>query len=182
VPRSWRYQGQPNRTQPVHPHLSRRTSPHPQASHVLPHLRTTTHRYRSARGRPRPAPQLRRRRPRQPQAGPSILQSAEGWSQPGMRLVMVPPERTMQGLDYKHAIQASLYMSRPCGTWYANTHTMGRASRAQVAARWAYYGGRCWMCGAQADTMDHVKPIAKGGSNHPSNLRPACNGCNGRKS
>jgi hypothetical protein len=46
-------------------------------------------------------------------------------------------------------------------------------------ARWAYYGGRCWMCGDPATEWDHVKPLAAGG--HPSllaNLRPMCGPCN----
>jgi hypothetical protein len=28
---------------------------------------------------------------------------------------------------------------------------------------------------------DHVKPLARGGSNWPANLRPACKSCNSRK-
>jgi 5-methylcytosine-specific restriction endonuclease McrA len=57
----------------------------------------------------------------------------------------------------------------------------GFATDEQLAARWAYYGGRCWMCGKPADHMDHVKPLAAGGSNWPSNQRPACWPCNFRK-
>lgn len=51
----------------------------------------------------------------------------------------------------------------------------------QLAARMAYFGGRCWMCGAEADQVDHVKPLAKGGSHMLSNLRPACGPCNKSK-
>jgi 5-methylcytosine-specific restriction endonuclease McrA len=58
----------------------------------------------------------------------------------------------------------------------------GTASARQVAARWDYYGGRCWMCGAQATDTDHVKPLAGGGSNWPANLRPSCSTCNRSKS
>lgn len=54
----------------------------------------------------------------------------------------------------------------------------GRASAAQIAARWAYYGDRCWMCRAPATVTDHVKPLARGGSNWAANLRPACHPCN----
>lgn len=50
-----------------------------------------------------------------------------------------------------------------------------------LKARWDFYGGRCWMCGEVAATIDHVKPLARGGSNWPANLRPACNRCNARK-
>lgn len=53
----------------------------------------------------------------------------------------------------------------------------------QLAARIAYYGGRCWLCREpDADTSDHVKPRAAGGPDWPSNLRPAHRRCNARKS
>lgn len=52
----------------------------------------------------------------------------------------------------------------------------------QLFARLAYYGGRCWMCRAEADSLDHVKPLAKGGAHMLCNLRPACRDCNTRKS
>lgn len=58
----------------------------------------------------------------------------------------------------------------------------GRATPQQIADRWAYYGGKCWMCGRPATDTDHVKPLAAGGSNWPANLRPACSRCNRRKS
>lgn len=54
----------------------------------------------------------------------------------------------------------------------------GYATAVQIEARVTYYGGRCWMCGAPWQEIDHVKPLAKGGSNWPSNLRPACAPCN----
>ena len=37
------------------------------------------------------------------------------------------------------------------------------------------YEGRCTGVG---DTVDHIRPAAHGGSNHPSNLRAACRPCN----
>lgn len=57
----------------------------------------------------------------------------------------------------------------------------GHATSAQIDARWAYFGNRCWMCSRDAEVTDHVKPLMKGGSNWPSNLRPACNRCNNSK-
>lgn len=57
----------------------------------------------------------------------------------------------------------------------------GQATAAKILARWEYYGGKCWMCSAPAEHIDHVKPLAKGGSNWPANLRPACAPCNLRK-
>lgn len=52
----------------------------------------------------------------------------------------------------------------------------------QLREKWAYWGGRCWMCGADADATDHVKPLAKGGRDVLANMRPACHSCNSRKS
>lgn len=54
----------------------------------------------------------------------------------------------------------------------------GAATAEQIAARWDYYGGKCWICGASATTTDHVKPLSRGGSHWPANLRPACGPCN----
>ena len=51
----------------------------------------------------------------------------------------------------------------------------------QRQARWDYYGGKCYLCGDDATEMDHVIPIARGGSNWPANLRPACRSCNSQK-
>ena len=57
----------------------------------------------------------------------------------------------------------------------------GVATPAAVAARIAYYGGRCYLCGAPYQEIDHVIPLARGGSHWPANLRPACRSCNRRK-
>lgn len=51
----------------------------------------------------------------------------------------------------------------------------------QTAARLAYWANRCWMCGAAATAVDHVKPLAKGGLNVLANFRPACTPCNSAK-
>lgn len=58
---------------------------------------------------------------------------------------------------------------------------LGDVTAEQLAARIAYYGWRCWMCRAPWTCIDHVKPLAAGGSNWPANLRPACRSCNARK-
>jgi hypothetical protein len=39
----------------------------------------------------------------------------------------------------------------------------------------------CAYCGQQADTVDHIIPLNKGGSHDPENLTAACNRCNGSK-
>jgi 5-methylcytosine-specific restriction endonuclease McrA len=52
----------------------------------------------------------------------------------------------------------------------------------QLSLRWAYYGGKCWLCKtAPATVTDHVKPLSKGGAHMLCNLRPACAHCNGSK-
>lgn len=47
-------------------------------------------------------------------------------------------------------------------------------------------GFRCIYCGATPQNMplhiDHVEPVASGGTNDPSNLVTACGACNGGKS
>lgn len=57
----------------------------------------------------------------------------------------------------------------------------GNATAADIAARWAMWGNLCYMCGAPATCTDHVIPLARGGSNWPANLRPACKSCNCKK-
>ena len=80
------------------------------------------------------------------------------------------PERTRQ---HKKAATAA---------YYARRHNApGHASTDQLAARWAYYADRCWMCGEPATQTDHLIPLSRGGSNWPANLRPACGPCNREK-
>jgi 5-methylcytosine-specific restriction endonuclease McrA len=46
-------------------------------------------------------------------------------------------------------------------------------------------GGKCWYCGNSLTidtlTVDHVLPVAEGGSNDPQNLVPSCKSCNSKK-
>ena len=51
----------------------------------------------------------------------------------------------------------------------------------QLAARMEYFGRRCWICGGEANAVDHVKPLSKGGWHCLANLRPVCTPCNTRK-
>ena len=50
-----------------------------------------------------------------------------------------------------------------------------RALRAQVLARDRY---TCQECGAPAEHVDHITPVASGGTDHPGNLRALCAHCN----
>lgn len=53
-------------------------------------------------------------------------------------------------------------------------------SIADLEARLSMFSG-CWMCGAEATEIDHVKPLAVGGPHCLANLRPACTPCNRSK-
>ncbi|CAM3840305.1 HNH endonuclease [Tsukamurella strandjordii] len=86
--------------------------------------------------------------------------------------------------------------------WYRNNPENGRRERhrraarlraaptieftaEQLSARMSLWSG-CWICGApfspeRPRTVDHVKPLSKGGPDSLSNLRPACRPCNSRK-
>ena len=61
-------------------------------------------------------------------------------------------------------------------------HAGGDSNGAQRKARADFYGGLCYLCGRSATAMDHVIPLAQGGSNWPANLRPICKSCNSTKS
>lgn len=57
-----------------------------------------------------------------------------------------------------------------------NAH--GHASTFQIQARVEYFGGICSYCGDPYKHLDHAIPLARGGTNWPANLRPACAQCN----
>ena len=58
---------------------------------------------------------------------------------------------------------------------------LGVCSNEQLKARIAFYGGKCAYCGGPFEHVDHVIALARGGTNWPANLRPACARCNGSK-
>jgi 5-methylcytosine-specific restriction endonuclease McrA len=48
-----------------------------------------------------------------------------------------------------------------------------------IQSKFVYWGNRCWMCGtSERLTIDHVKPLSKGGWHVLANIRPACLSCN----
>lgn len=62
----------------------------------------------------------------------------------------------------------------------------GSCSSKQMIAKCEYHGWQCYLCGTPVTMktlhMDHRTPIARGGSNWPANLAPACVPCNLSKS
>jgi len=46
---------------------------------------------------------------------------------------------------------------------------------------WKIQGKSCIYCSNKADTIDHIIPLARGGSNNEGNLAPACRKCNSSK-
>lgn len=56
-----------------------------------------------------------------------------------------------------------------------------RFTPVQLAQRVAYHGEKCWICQGPWDSIDHVKPITKGGAHMLCNLRPICRSCNASK-
>jgi len=54
--------------------------------------------------------------------------------------------------------------------------------RYKLLHRWQRCGVRCAYCeSAPVETVDHVVPLARGGTNREGNLNPACRSCNSSK-
>lgn len=52
----------------------------------------------------------------------------------------------------------------------------------QLAQKLAYWGDKCYICGTRENlSVDHVKPVKRGGATLLCNLRPCCRSCNSRK-
>lgn len=45
----------------------------------------------------------------------------------------------------------------------------------------ANFDGKCAYCSKQANTIDHIIPVSKGGNSVPGNIVPACTHCNSSK-
>ncbi len=100
----------------------------------------------------------------------SYHRNAQRSTEYGRKWRKANPERTLLQIRAQNAAR-----------YARDKKAAGCCSPAQLAARWEYYGGLCWMCGKPATDTDHVKPLGAGGSNWPSNLRPACRKCNRAK-
>lgn len=54
--------------------------------------------------------------------------------------------------------------------------------RSKLLHTWRAQGRTCAYCPRPADTVDHVVPLVRGGTNYEGNLVPACRRCNSSKS
>ena len=59
----------------------------------------------------------------------------------------------------------------------------GYSTKEQIQARFDYHGNKCYYCGDSSSRLEieHRIPLARGGSNWPANIVPACNHCNNKK-
>lgn len=107
------------------------------------------------------------------------------------------------GKEFRRAKRGYRFCSRECtGRWQSrrmqvrnpDDHRVHRNARENAApglnktqrgalrAKWTRQGKPCAYCGAEADTIDHVMPLVRGGTNYEGNLVPACRRCNSSKS
>ncbi len=78
-----------------------------------------------------------------------------------------PEERAAINRDVKHRRRA-----RQAGN---QIFPVTKAQLRELAA------GDCVYCGGPGGTVDHIRPVAKGGAHHLANLVPACQFCNSSK-
>ena len=59
----------------------------------------------------------------------------------------------------------------------------GTLTAEQVKTVWDKWNGCCWICGQEANQLDHFRPLNKraGGTNTQENVRPSCNSCNHKR-
>lgn len=54
-------------------------------------------------------------------------------------------------------------------------------ARNRLLRGWIESGVACAYCPNPADTIDHIMPVVRGGTNHEGNLTPCCRACNSSK-
>lgn len=84
-----------------------------------------------------------------------------------------PKEEVLCALPPFHVVMLGLYPSRA----FANNDRIWRKRRKLILKMHDYM---CVYCGDEANAVDHVIPINKGGTDHPDNLVAACMTCNSR--
>jgi hypothetical protein len=65
--------------------------------------------------------------------------------------------------------------------WHARSRSapgLSYRARRRLLAKWRKQGRICAYCMGRCETVDHVLPLIKGGTNHIGNLVPCCLACN----
>lgn len=91
------------------------------------------------------------------------------------------PERNRSHKQRDYELHKDGYLRRSFERRVRKAQAPGASTPAATAARWAMWGGRCWLCREPATATDHVIALARGGSDWPANQRPICTPCNSRK-
>ena len=128
---------------------------------------------------------------------PEYLLSALAAAEKGERIPFVPhvyrtTHAKMPNKLYKFLIRAACEMGctdPEIGEWVLRELTVRETdtvwkdytTKRQQGKFKEYRGLPCAKCGKPSDTVDHIVPISKGGTNDPGNLQPMCISCNSRK-
>jgi hypothetical protein len=103
------------------------------------------------------------------------------------------------GVDYERRVPNKGWCSTKCygdsrvvradcdwgvtrGKREASAPGLTKNGRDKLRHKWKQQNKPCAYCGARADTIDHVMPLVRGGTNYEGNLVPACRRCNSSKS
>jgi hypothetical protein len=112
---------------------------------------------------------------------PIVMRELEGGSSQG-RTAVRTAAKLLKGLGYLRRKEHS-------GTGFTTAYLLRKRNALgydyttdeMIRGRWEMFGNLCWICGEPATATDHVKPLSKGGSHYPANLRPICKRCNSSK-
>lgn len=63
----------------------------------------------------------------------------------------------------------------------ASAPGLSHTARRHLLRRWKAQGRTCTYCDGRAESVDHVVPLVRGGTNYEGNLVPACLRCNSSK-
>lgn len=100
-------------------------------------------------------------------------EKARAWRLANPELVKKQIQRATSHLDVKIRRQHAYASRRSRKLGNGGSHTT-----ADLRRLFNRFNGKCAYCGADAQHVDHVVPLARGGSNSIGNLLPACKSCN----
>jgi 5-methylcytosine-specific restriction endonuclease McrA len=101
------------------------------------------------------------------------------------RILLYPPTTEQKAhhaaFKQKHASRYAEYARARRARIRGLVLPLAPVTDTRIRGRQSMYGNKCWLCGAPADSIDHVKPLDANGYHIPANLRPACRTCNSAK-